>query len=107
MIWGKIKKVAKVAAPIAGKVAVGVAKETGKTVADTAVKGANIVKDQAVGAANNVAQGAEKIGTSIAKGDIKGVAEGAMQVKKGADMVNPKAVATGIAIDQAKKQIKK
>jgi hypothetical protein len=105
MIWGKIKKVAKVAAPIAGKVAVGVAKETGKTVANTAVKGANIVKDQTVSAATNVAEGAEKMGTSIAKGDIKGVAEGAMQVKKGADMVNPKAIVTNKVIDEVKKKV--
>jgi hypothetical protein len=113
-MFGWIKKAARSVAKTTTSVAKTVAKttaKTAKTVAKTtakvAAKGANMAKDQAVGAANNVKDGAEKMGTSVAKGDIKGVAEGAMQVKKGADMVNPKAVATNIAVNEVKKQIKK
>ena len=111
-MFGWIKKAARTVAKTTTRAAKTVARttaRTAKTVAKTTTKvakqGAKLAEKQVVGAANNVKEGAEKMGTSVAKGDIKGVAEGAMQVKKGTDMVNPKAVATNIAINEVKKKI--
>lgn len=68
-------------------------------------KAANSVAKKTVRAAKTTAGGAAKMGKSVVKGDIKGVAKGAMQVKEGTDMVNPKAIATKEAIKQVKKRV--
>lgn len=102
-MWGWIKQAASTVVQGTTKAVGVVSKETTKI----AVEGVELAEKQVIGAANNVKDGAEKMGTSAVKGDIKGVAEGAIQVKKGVDMVDPKAVATEIAVNEIKKQINK
>ncbi len=68
-------------------------------------KAANTVANTTVKAAKTTANGVAKVGTSVVKGDIKGVAKGAMEIKEGTDMVNPKAIATKEDVKQVKKRV--